>query len=92
MNRLLINHTPGTLSHADYTIPTDKNYRSTHDIYESIINYENKSASGLKGFILLMHIGTDPNRTDKLYHRLPQLIEWMKKKGYKMVRVDELLE
>ena len=92
LGRQLINHTPGTLSHADYTIPTEKNYRSSDDIYQSIINYEKKSASGLNGFILLMHIGTDPGRSDKFYHRLPQLIDWLKKKGYKMVRVDELLE
>jgi peptidoglycan/xylan/chitin deacetylase (PgdA/CDA1 family) len=92
MNRQLINYTPGTISHADYTTPADKNYRSSEEIYQSIINYEKRSTSGLNGFILLMHIGTDPKRTDKFYHRLPQLIEWLKNKGYKMVRVDELLD
>lgn len=92
LNRQLINYTPGTLSHADYTIPAEKNYRSSDDIYQSIINYEKKSASGLNGFILLMHIGTAPKRNDKFYHRLPQLIDWTKKKGYKMVRVDDLLD
>ena len=92
MDRQLINHTPGTLSHADYTIPNDKNYRSSDVIYKSIIDYENKSPSGLNGFILLMHIGTDPKRTDKFYNRLPQMIDWLKKKGYKMVRVNDLLK
>src|SRR5579875_3445260 len=59
MGLQLINYTPGTLSHADYTTPEDKNYRSSPAIYGSIINYENKSACGLNGFMLLMHIGTD---------------------------------
>ncbi|MFL5809704.1 MAG: glycoside hydrolase family 9 protein [Flavisolibacter sp.] len=90
--RQLINYTPGTLSHADYTIPADKNYRNSDEIYQSIINYEKKSSSGLNGFILLMHIGTDPKRTDKFYYKLPRLIEWLKGKGYRLVRVDELLD
>jgi peptidoglycan/xylan/chitin deacetylase (PgdA/CDA1 family) len=37
-----------------------------------------------------MHIGAGPARTDKLYHRLPQLVQWLKNKGYQFVRVDEL--
>ena len=36
----LINYTPGTLSHADYTTPADKNYRSSETIYNSIIDHE----------------------------------------------------
>lgn len=88
----LINLTPGSLTHADYTIPGEKNYRNSELIYQSVIDYEKKHASGLNGFILLMHIGTDPKRTDKFYYKLPQLLKWMKAKGYDLVRVDELLE
>lgn len=36
----LINYTPGSLSHADYTTPYAKNYRSSAAIYQSIIDYE----------------------------------------------------
>jgi peptidoglycan/xylan/chitin deacetylase (PgdA/CDA1 family) len=86
----LMNYTPGTLSHADYTTSSDKNYRSSDDIYRSIGDYEQKYPSGLNGFILLMHIGAGPKRTDKFYHRLPQLVQWLKNKGYQFVRVDEL--
>jgi peptidoglycan/xylan/chitin deacetylase (PgdA/CDA1 family) len=67
----LINYTPGTKSTADYTYPELKNYRATEDIYNSIVNYEKTNTSGLNGFILLVHIGTDPKRTDKFYNRLP---------------------
>jgi endoglucanase len=87
----LINFTPGTRSHADYTTPLDKNYRSSEEIYKSIIDYENTKPWGLNGFILLMHIGTDPKRTDKFYHRLPDLIKHLKAKGYQFQRVDKLL-
>jgi peptidoglycan/xylan/chitin deacetylase (PgdA/CDA1 family) len=88
----LVNYTPGTLSHADYTTPDEKNYRSSETIYQSIITYEQQHPSGLNGFILLMHIGTDPNRTDKFYNHLPQLIQWLKMKGYNLVTIDKLLQ
>ena len=87
----LINFTPGTSSAADYTTPDMKNYRSSEEIYRSIINYEQTKPAGLNGFILLMHIGTDPKRTDKFYHRLPELIKHLKAKGYQFQRVEQLL-
>jgi len=88
----LINFTTGTLSHADYTIPDMKNYRSSEVIYKSIIDYEKNHPAGLNGFILLMHIGTDPKRTDKFYHRLPGLIKHLNAKGYQFQTVDNLLK
>ena len=88
----LINFTPGTRSHADYTTTLDKNYRSSEEIYQSILNYERSSVSGLNGFILLMHIGSGPERKDKFYLRLPELLKSLKTKGYHFQRVDELLK
>ena len=88
----LINYTPGTRSHADYTTPVDKNYRSSEEIYQSIIQYEQSKPAGLNGFILLMHIGTDPKRSDKFYKYLPKLIQYLKTKGYQFQRVDSLLK
>ncbi|MFN2457725.1 MAG: polysaccharide deacetylase family protein [Chitinophagaceae bacterium] len=88
----LINYSPGILSHTDYTTPDAKNYRSSETIFTSIKNFGIKSPSGLNGFILLVHIGTDPKRTDKFYYQIPQLLQWLKKKNYELVRVDELLK
>jgi len=87
----LVNYTPGTLSHADYTIPTDKNYRTSEAIFNSIIDYDRSHTVGLNGFILLMHIGTDPRRTDKFYNQLPHLLQYLKKRGYSFRTMDELL-
>ena len=56
----LINMTYGTLSHADYTTPEMLNYRSSDEIYRSILDFESKNTNGLNGFMLLMHQGTDP--------------------------------
>ncbi|HRD58202.1 MAG TPA: polysaccharide deacetylase family protein [Ferruginibacter sp.] len=88
----LINYSPGTISHADYTWPELKNYKSSEDILASIRKYATNSKQGLNGFILLIHIGVDPKRTDKLYNYLPQLIQWLQQKGYHAKRVDELLK
>jgi endoglucanase len=85
----LINFSPGTISHADYTTPDMKNYRSSEQIYDSVVSYEKKN--GLNGFILLVHVGTDPRRTDKFYWKLGELITHLKSLGYRFVRVDELL-
>ena len=87
----LVNFTPGTLSTADYTFPELKNYRDSETILSSIVSREERLANGLNGFILLVHIGTDPRRTDKFYHRLPRLIDFLNMKGYAFVRIDELL-
>lgn len=88
----LINFTPGTMSNADYTTPEMKNYRASKDIYNSILSYEQNNPSGLNGFILLVHIGTDPKRTDKFYFKLPGLLKYLKSKGYRFTRVDEMLK
>lgn len=91
LNLRLINFTPGTRSNADYQTPSEKNYLSSHRILDKIKEYEAKDVNGLKGFILLTHIGTAPERTDKFYNLLDELIVWLKSKNYRLVRVDELL-
>jgi peptidoglycan/xylan/chitin deacetylase (PgdA/CDA1 family) len=70
----------------------NERYLPSEKIYQSIMDYERKDPSGLNGFILLIHIGTDPRRTDKFYSRIDELIDELKKKGYQFVRVDEMLE
>ena len=88
----LFNFTPGTLSNADYTTPDMPNYRSSAVIYQSIIDHEKTDPRGLNGFILLLHIGTHPDRADKFYGRLDELLTELQGKGYRFVRIDELLK
>lgn len=87
----LVNFTSGTRSNADYTTPSMKNYISSDKIYRSIIDYELRSQSGLNGFLLLIHLGTHPDRTDKFYYKLDDLITSLKNKGYQFQTVEELL-
>jgi peptidoglycan/xylan/chitin deacetylase (PgdA/CDA1 family) len=91
MGMQLINFSPGTKSTADYTWPELKNYRSSDEIYQSIIDKEQNDAHGLNGFILLIHIGTDPRRTDKFYKRLDDLLNAFKAKSYTLTTLDDLL-
>ena len=88
---ILINHTPGTRSGADYTGEADKNFVPSQIIFESILTKEQKDANGLNGFILLLHIGSGPGRTDKFHARFGDLLDSLAGKGYHFARVDDLL-
>jgi len=93
MGLQLVSFSPGTRSNADYTYPEmGAAYVDSETILQSILRYEQQSVNGMNGFILLVHIGTDTRRTDKLYARLPALIKELKKRGYSFSRVDQLLE
>jgi len=88
----LVNFSPGTRSHTDWTYPEiGDGYRSSDEILESILNFESNQTTGLNGFILLLHIGADPRRKDKFYLKLEPLILELKKRGYRFKRIDELL-
>ena len=89
----LVNFTPGTRSTADYTYPEMGNrYLSSEEIYRSITGYEKTDPHGLNGFILLIHIGTDPRRKDKFYDKLDLLLRELTSRGYAFVKITELLE
>lgn len=88
----LVNFTPGTYSNADWTTPDmGKRYLSSDSIYKKIFEYEAKDPYGLNGFILLIHFGTHPLRTDKFYFRLDDLITSLKQKGYSFKLLSEVL-
>jgi len=91
MGLQLVNHTSGTLSHADYTEPGTPQYRSSQEILDSILKYESTDPQGLNGFILLSHIGSVKERADKFYLQLEKLIKSLKQKGYEFKRIDQLL-
>jgi endoglucanase len=89
----LINFTPGTRSNADYTYPAlAKQYRTSAEIYQSILQYEANRPGGLNGFLLLTHIGADPRRTDKFYRRLDTLITTLKQRGYHFNTLEQVLQ
>lgn len=87
----LLNPTPGTRAPADYTEDHDPRFVSSRRIVESILEREKSDARGLSGFLLLMHVGAGPRRTDKMHDRLGGLLDALAARGYAFVRVDDLV-
>jgi peptidoglycan/xylan/chitin deacetylase (PgdA/CDA1 family) len=89
---ILVNYSPGTSSNADYTTPDmGDRYLSSDYIFENILQFESTSSCGMNGFILLIHIGTHPDRKDKLYARLPELIYELRLRGYRFGSLQKFI-
>ena len=88
MGLQIVNFTPGTGTNADYTTPSMTNYRSSDAIMKRLLDYERDHT--LNGHFLMVHFGTSPERTDKFYLRLPQLIKKLQGRGYRFVSIEEM--
>ena len=78
----LVNFTPGTGTSADYTTPDMPGYRSSDELLKRLKDFESTDPDGLNGAIILIHLGTHPDRTDKFYNKLEDIIEYFSSKGY----------
>lgn len=86
----VVNFTPGTRSNADYTVPSMPGYMSSAKILEHIRADLSSRPSGYNGVLLLTHVGTAPERTDKFYDHLEELIRELKREGYSFGRLSPL--
>lgn len=87
----MVVQTPGTLSSKDTSIPEMRDgYFSSIEIYNQIMSVEKKS--GLNGYIIMFHTGTDKKRTDKYYKRLSAMISELKLKGYEFTTINESID
>lgn len=64
-------------------------YHSAEEIKERILNFD-KDGSGVKGGIVLMHLGTE-RKDNHAYTKLPDIIDNLEAHGYRFVKVSELL-
>jgi endoglucanase len=88
----LFNFTPGIRTNADYTWPQmTAAYKSSEWIIKWLKEFTATNPGGLNGAIILLHAGTDPQRQDKLYNRLGEIIRLLKTEGYRFKRIDALL-
>lgn len=87
----LVNFTPGTRSNADYTEEGTPQFVPSAAIFDSILRREREDPNGLNGFLLLLHAGAGPKRTDKFHRRFDELLEILAGRGYAFVRLDEML-
>jgi peptidoglycan/xylan/chitin deacetylase (PgdA/CDA1 family) len=88
----LVNYTLGTRSSADYTEDKANNFVPSRAIFESILRREREDPHGLNGFLLLLHVGAGPGRTDPFHARFGALLDELAGKGYRFVHLEELLE
>lgn len=90
---VLINYTPSARTHADYMQDDDPKFVPATEMVQSVYKKEESDPDGLNGWLLLMHIGAGPGRTrDHLYDHLGEMLDELTRRGYKFVRVDELLQ
>lgn len=83
------NFTPGIRTPADYTYPEmDNKYMSSEKIVAQLQDFEAKKS--LNGAIVLIHIGTDGRRQDKLYKKLDYIIKDLRDKKYKFVSLNKM--
>ena len=86
----LVNFTPGTIANQDWTVPEPESlYFSSDSIFRNILAYE--ESNNMNGFILLLHLGTDPRRTDKFYFLLDSLVIELKSRGYQFPLLNDLM-
>jgi peptidoglycan/xylan/chitin deacetylase (PgdA/CDA1 family) len=88
MGLKFINNSSGMITNQDWTIPEGKTYYSSDTLMKNFLSYENKN--GLNGYILLIHPGTDPRRTDKFYLRLDTILTYLENKNYRFHAFSEI--
>ena len=75
-----VNPTPELETYRDYTTPDMPEYRSSRQMLDQLFGYE--AARGLNGAIIILHLGTQDVRTDKLYFHLPAILDSLTSRGY----------
>jgi len=83
----LINFTPDVGTNADYTTPDMTKYKSSKELTGQLLKFEQANQEHLNGAIVLIHLGTHPDRIDKFYNSLDQIIKTLKIKGYTFERL-----
>lgn len=86
----LVNFTPGSGSNRDYVPETDPRFVPSTRIRDGILEFERAAPDGLCGFLLLLHLGSA--RVDKMHAQLGPLVDALVARGYRLLRIDELLD
>ncbi|MBK7711588.1 MAG: glycoside hydrolase family 9 protein [Bacteroidales bacterium] len=77
----LVNNSSGTITNQDWTFPDKgKPYFSSDSLMKNFLAYEKNR--GMNGYIMLIHPGTDPRRTDKFYLQLDSVLNYLESRNY----------
>ena len=88
MGLKLVDNSSGTITAQDWTVPDGKPYYPSDFLMKDFLKYEKEK--GLNGYILLIHPGTDPRRTDKFYLRLDTILKYLESKNYSFHSFSEI--
>jgi peptidoglycan/xylan/chitin deacetylase (PgdA/CDA1 family) len=86
----LVNFTPGVGAQRDYAPEGDPAFVPAKQIYDDILRFADENPRGLRGAIVLLHLGS--GRQDPFHPLVGQLCDELVKRGYELVRVDELFK
>jgi endoglucanase len=86
----LINGSPGTLEHL--MSRSASSYKSSEEIYRSIIEHEHNDRYGLNGSILVFDIAYSNEDHSQFHEHLSRLILELDRRGYRFVDITELLD
>jgi len=87
----LVVGTPGTLSMTGRTSEKSREFAPSKIIIESILNQEQLDKNGLNGYLMLFYFDSGIRETDKLASHFGDLLDALKKRDYKFVRLNEML-
>jgi endoglucanase len=77
----LVNNSSGTITNQDWTFPDKgKPYFTSDSLMKNFLSYE--KSSGMNGYIMLIHPGTDPRRKDKFYLKLDSVLNFLESRNY----------
>lgn len=77
----LVNNSSGTITNQDWTFPDKgKPYFSSDSLMQNFLSFE--KSKGMNGYIMLIHPGTDPRRTDKFYLHLDTVLNYLESRKY----------
>lgn len=81
---LTVNPTPEIETYRDYTTPDMSEYRTAESLQKQLFDVDD--SRGLNGAIIIIHLGTQNARPDKLYNRLPAILDTLSSRGYSFDR------
>jgi peptidoglycan/xylan/chitin deacetylase (PgdA/CDA1 family) len=85
----LVDNSSGTITNQDWTFPDKgKPYFTSDSLLRNLFSYE--KTKGMNGYILLIHLGTDPRRKDKFYLHIDSILKYLESKKYSFHAFSEI--
>ncbi len=71
--------------------PDEPGYQTSEEIKNKILDFAREKSPGANGAIILMHLGSN-RQSDFPHKKLPEIIDSLRARGYRLVKISELLQ